>query len=140
MQNQIMRFQLDWHNCGLCFYKDIVQEQIVIERAANTLDIKEINGGQEVCSCKTIEITPNQAEKFFQFIENIAQKLAAHYEVDVYDGSAWILTLTDSDARTQEIRGTIYYPPYGKDIENLIRDFLHNSKETITPRMFGCSR
>ena len=138
MKDSITCFKLNWYNWGLCCADDAIQEEITIYRNNSLLVFKELNGYGVIRSCEIIHIGKDDAEKFFDFLENSCNQWKNDYRVEVCDGSAWKVRMWHSSHKVKKVCGTIAYPPNGKQIEHYISSFIVCSKSTIEPQMFGC--
>ena len=139
MKDKITCFKLNWYDCGLCCGEDTVQEEITVYRNDNCMFFKELNGCGVICSSEIINIEKEKIDEFFEFLEKIYDKWENDYEVEVCDGSSWRIRMWHSSHKVKTVCGTIEYPPYGKEIESHIRSFIMLCKNTIAPKMFGCS-
>ena len=139
MKDKITCFKLNWYDCGLCCGEDTVQEEITVYRNDNYMVFKELNGCGVIYSSEIINIEKEKIDEFFEFLEKIYDKWENDYEVEVCDGSSWRIRMWNSSHKVKTVCGTIEYPPYGKEIESHIRSFIMLRKNTIAPKMFGCS-
>lgn len=137
MKDRITCFKLNWHNWGLCCGDNVVQEEVIIYRKKNLMVFKELNGYGVVCSCEIIYIEKDKAEQLFDFLEQHCEDWESDYMVEVDDGSAWTVRMWYSSHKVKKIRGTAYYPPHGKKIDQFIRSFIEENQSIIAPKLFG---
>lgn len=138
MNDRITCFKLNWYDCGLACAEYRVQEEITVYRKDNYMAIKELNGYGVICSCKIIHIEKEKVDSFFSFLEKISDEWESNYKVLVCDGGEWKVSMWYSSRKVKKVCGTIKYPPHGKKVEKYIRSFIMDSKENITPIVFGC--
>ena len=90
----------------------------------------------------TLTISKELAEAMFALLEHEDSEdvFERSYEEDIMDGSAWELRIRYSDRTVRRAIGNITYPPYGEDLENLIRAAINEVGSEIQPMCFlGCA-
>ena len=137
MKEKITCFKLNWYDSGMCWSEEVVQEEVTIYRNECYMVIKELNRYGVICSCETIDITKENVERFFEFLEENCDEWEYNYGIKVYDGSEWKVRMWYSSHNVKKVCGTVEYPPNGKKIEKYIRSFIADGKSNIVPVLFG---
>lgn len=86
----------------------------------------------------TLTISKELAEAMFSLLEqaDTGGVFKRSYEEDIMDGSAWELRIRYSDRTVRRTIGNITYPPYGEELENLIRAAITKAGSEIQPMCF----
>ena len=140
MTDRITTFNLHWYNRGCSCVDSVLHEEITIYRRENLLVFFQYNGYKSRIATDRIKLNKEEVKTFFEFLEKYADKWEPDYSVEVCDGSEWKVLMRHSSLKVTKSRGTVEYPPYGKQIEEYIRSFIENRKSLIDPQLFGCGR
>ena len=140
MTDRITTFNLHWYDCGLTCAENVVHEEITVYRNKKVLKFVECNGYNERVTSEEIKLDADLVEQFFNYLEINTTRWKTDYRVFVCDGSSWKVRMWHSSHKVTIAKGTVEYPPKGKQIEKYIRSFIENGRSLIDPRLFGCGR
>lgn len=83
----------------------------------------------------------SEVEKLFELIDSLITDVKSNeeqYNIQVCDGSRWVLRIHNSDRSVQKYEGTVFYPNSVKPVTEIMQKALHLSD--IQPMLFGWSR
>ena len=89
----------------------------------------------------TLTISKELAEAMFALLEHADSEdvFERSYEEDIMDGSAWEIRIRYADRTIRRAIGNISYPPYGEELESLIRTAILDCGADLKPQLFvGC--
>ena len=79
-------------------------------------------------------------EKLFELIDSLIADVKSNekqFDIQVCDGSQWVLRIHNSDRSVQKYEGTVYYPDSVKHITEILLNALQFTD--IQPMLFGWS-
>lgn len=140
--SRITSLQIDWYDNGETCGEWITHQVISVYRNKKEITCSGFNGiSHEPKETFTVPLDAAQSEALFSLLE--AAERTGDFQKDfieeICDGSAWIVRLRHSDRRSTIIRGTVYYPTHGEEIEQYIRTALDAACLLTEPTIFGCS-
>lgn len=140
--SRITSLQIDWYDNGETCGEWIIHQVISVYRNKKQITYIGFNGiSHEPKETFTVPLETAQCEALFALLEAAERSgdFQKNFIEEVCDGSAWIMRLRHSDRRFTVIRGTVYYPTHGEEIEQYIRTALDAACLLTEPTIFGCS-
>lgn len=140
--SRITSIQIDWYDNGETCGEWIVHQVISVYRNKKQITYNGFNGiSQEPKETFSVPLDAAQSEALFSLLESAECNgdFQKDFIEEVCDGSAWIMRLRHSDRRITVIRGTVYYPTHGEEIEQYIRTAFDAACLLTDPTIFGCS-
>ena len=135
----ITYFSLTWQNCGLHCGEDISSTIIIVTSSKKKITYGQLDARGNVISCQDGPLQTSNGRRFFTLLEEAFNQWAGQddFSIPVCDGSCWNIKLRFSSGKTYRIKGTVAFPPLGKQIEEeLLR--LSSDAGIRIYQLFGC--
>jgi len=131
-----------------CSSGAIEHDNITVYRSSHKLKYKvyrfpEVE--EDYCGGITLEqeensliISKELTEAMFALLEqaDMEDVFDRSYEEDIMDGSAWEIRIRYADRTIRRAIGNISYPPYGEELESLIRTAILDCGSDLKPQLF----
>ena len=137
-------FSLDWYSCGLNDGSEPVHERIKVYQNRNRIDWRQYDGNKNVLKHRLFHISSKEKRTLFRLFREIfgeyngfEKRNKLNYCVDVCDGSEWEIRVRYSSTPDKHIRGNVEMPPYGRQIEEAIKEILSGYDCDVDPVFFG---
>lgn len=137
----ITSFDLMWMDCSCHSVDSLSAEKTTVHRKHCNIMCAQYDGHNQVLKSGAAQMELSEVEKLFELIDSLITDVKSNeeqYNIQVCDGSRWVLRIHNSDRSVQKYEGTVFYPNSVKPVTEIMQKALHLSD--IQPMLFGWSR
>ena len=139
-EEMITSFHLMWMDCSCHSVDSISTEKTTVHRKHCNIMCAQHDGHNQVLKSVAAQMELPTVEKLFKLMDSLVSDLKSNgkqFDIQVCDGSRWVLRIHNSDHSVQKYEETVYYPDSVKHITEILLNALQFID--IQPMLFGWS-